>query len=79
MRPACVRSPNGVLLLDRRKAQLLPHETCITVLGVVSLLATTGISDTTVNDATGQDQSYFTGAVAPLVLLSFDKFAAPMI
>lgn len=43
----------------------------ITVLGVVTLAAATAVSKITVNDARGQDRSYFTSAVALLVPLSF--------
>jgi len=47
-------------------------------LGVVDLAAATAISKITVNNARGQDRSFFTSAVALLVPLSFDKFAAPV-
>jgi len=51
----------------------------ITVLGVVTLAAATGVSKITVNDATGQDPSYFTSAVALLVPLSFVPVAAALV
>lgn len=51
----------------------------ITVLGVVTLAAATGVSKVTVNDATGQDPSYFTSAVALLVPLSFVPVAAAVV
>ena len=51
----------------------------ITVLGVISLAAATGVSKITVNDATGQDPSYFASAVALLVPFSFVPVAAALI
>lgn len=51
----------------------------ITVLGVVTLAAATGVSKITVNDATGQDPSYFTSAVTLLVPLSFVPVAAALV
>ncbi|MDX3933738.1 MAG: hypothetical protein QHC77_17545 [Stenotrophomonas sp.] len=51
----------------------------ITVLGVVALAAAAGVSKITVNDATGQDPSYFTSAVALLVPLSFVPVAAALV
>jgi len=51
----------------------------ITVLGVVTLAAATGVSKVTVNDATGQDPSYFTSTVALLVPLSFVPVAAALV
>lgn len=51
----------------------------ITVLGVIAMAAATGVSKITVNDATGQDPSYFTSAVALLVPFSFVPVAATLI
>lgn len=51
----------------------------VTIVGVMALAAATGVSRTTINEATGQDASQFPSAVAFLVPISFVPVLALLI